>query len=220
MPGLSVETQEQMRADFDKRLEKMLHLVARGRGIELLIRIVDQTREGLAAVKESYEVMMTSDLRIPNTHPPQALPRLFDDPEERDRIELARKISDKLAHGLYRQARKPIREYRDKYGLRTKLNSDDLPGWRADMAGHLIEEDGRKIESIVDTLASSADNLTIEEFDVFVHNNYEAASLEIIEDAWRRLTAGRRSLATQAVVLHMSRGFKRGVRTYLPDEDG
>ena len=57
---LTPENIKAMNEDFAKRLNGMLDLVARGRGIEILIRIADQTRDGLAAVSKSYESMMAS----------------------------------------------------------------------------------------------------------------------------------------------------------------
>lgn len=219
-PKMDEKNRKKMQVDFSERFQKMLKLVARGRGIEILLRIADQTNEGLANVDESYETMMNSDIRIPNVHPPMVLPKLFSDSEERKRLELSRDISDKLAHGIYRQARKLIDKYRNKYGLQTKLNKKPLPGWRIDAAGHLTEVDGKKILSIVDTLNSSADNLIVEEFDVFTFNNYEEAAYEIFDDAWKRVDAAMGSLAIRNAKLHMFRGFKRGKRTYVGENEG
>lgn len=97
---LSPETVRSMHEEFNRRLDGMLELVARGRRIEILIRISDQTREGLEAVSDSYEQLMSSGLKIPNLHPPKALPKLFTEVAERERLEAARDIADKLAHGL------------------------------------------------------------------------------------------------------------------------
>ena len=211
---LSPEQLKSMHEKFSQRLAEMLDLVARGRGIEILIRISDQTREGLEAVSDSYNQMMSSELKIPNLHPPQALPRLFTDGAERQRLEAARDIADKLAHGLYRHARKLIDQYHGRYGLEAQLSSQGLPGWRVKADGHLIEEDGRRIESIVDVLTSSDENLLVEEYDVFVHNNYSAAANEIFEDAWRRISESQPALAVEVAKLHMFRGFRRGKRVY------
>lgn len=214
---LKPETVKAMREEFEKRFSGMLTLVARGRGIEILLRIADQTRDGLAKVSRSYEAMMASQLKVPSLHPPQSLPRLFSDPIERKRLEAARDIADKLAHGLYRNARKLIDKYSRQYGLRTQVTSDGMAGWRVDAAGHLLEEDGRRVESIVDILQSSDDNLIVEEFDVFIHNNYDKAAREIFDDAWHRIAARQRSLAIDVAKLHMFRGFRRGKRTYAKE---
>jgi hypothetical protein len=211
---LNQDNVNNMNREFNEKLKGMLELVARGRGIEILIRIVDQTREGLAAVCESYEEMMRSDLKIPNLHPPQSLPKLFTDGADRERLEAAQDIADKLAHGLYYQARELIDKYAVRFGIRTQLASDGLPGWRIDAHGHLLETDGRKIESIVDVLTTSKDNLLIEEYDIFVHNHYSNAASEIFEDAWRRISANQPALAVEVAKLHMFRGFRRGKRTY------
>lgn len=212
---LTPEVVNSMNEEFNRRLEGMLELIARGRGIEILIRISDQTREGLQAVNDSYEQMMHSELKIPNLHPPQSLPKLFTEGEERERLEAARDIADKLAHGLYRHAHKLIDDYATRFGIETKLTSEGLPGWRVDADGHLIEEDGRRIESIVDVLISSDNNLLVEEYDVFVHNNYSAAAFEIFDDAWHRISANQLALAVEIAKLHMFRGFRRGKRTYM-----
>lgn len=205
-----------MQTNFDNRLQKMLELVARGRGIEILIRIADQTKKGLKNVTESYEKMMASDIRVKNVHPPKALPSLFTDPKERKKLLLARDISDKLAHGLYREARNLINKYNYSYKLKTELNNNSLPGWRINADGHVIEDE-KKIISIIDTLESSADNLIVEEFDVFIHNNYDNAAIEIVDEAWSRIHSIQGSLASQVSMLHMFRGFKRGKRTYIDE---
>jgi hypothetical protein len=215
---LSPENVKAMTEDFAKRLQGMLDLVARGRGIEILIRIADQTRDWYSTVSESYETMMAADIKVPNLHPPQSLPRLFSETEERERLEAARDIADKLAHALYRHARKQIDRYKEIYGLKTPLTSDGVDGWRVDAAGHLIEEDGRRIESIVDVIKTSDENLIVEEYDVFVHNNYAAAAREIFDDAWQRIAAGQTSLAIQVARLHMFRGFRRGKRNYVASD--
>ena len=84
--------------------------------------------------------------------------------------------------------------------------------------GHIFEDDGRKIDTIVDTLNSSKDNLIIEEFDVFTHNNYDVAAREIIDEAWKRIHDSQGNLAFRAVKLHMLRRFKRGKRTYIEED--
>jgi hypothetical protein len=217
--NMNAEDRQKIHAEFVKKFQDMLDLVARGRGIEILLRIADQTEKGLAAVDESYESMISSDLRIDNPHPRAAAPSIFHDEDELKRIELARDIADKLAHGLFRQARKLIRRYRDSYSLKTVLNDDKLPGWRVDAAGHLTEEDGRRIVSIVDMLSSSNDNLIMEEFDLFVHNDYADAAIEIFDDAWRRIASSEKSLSVRVEKLHMFRGFKRGERTYVEEDN-
>jgi hypothetical protein len=214
---LRPENVKAMNEDFARNLDGMLDFVARGCGIEILLRIADQTREGLAAVSESYGSMMKSDLKIPNLHPPKSLPRLSTDPAVRERLEAARDIADKLAHGLYRQARSLIDKYQKKYRLRTKLTSTGVRGWQIDASGYLIEEDGRRIESIVDTITTSDDNLIVKEYEVFVGNNYASAAHEIFDDAWKRIAAGQRSLALDVARLHMFRGFRRGKRHYAPE---
>jgi hypothetical protein len=211
---LKPEAVKGMKADFAKNLEGMLDLVARGRGIEILLRIADQTREGLTSVSESYESMMKSDLKIPNLHPPKTLPRLFSDRAVRSRLEAARDVGDKLAHGLYRQAHKLIDKYQKNYGLKTKLTANAVSGWRIDAGGHLVDTDGRRIESIVDMLTTSDENLIYEEFEVFVGNNYDRAAREIFDDAWKRITADQGSLALGVARLEMFRDFRRGKRQY------
>ena len=67
---------EQIQKDFNERLTLMVELVAKGRGIEILLRIADQTKKGLEAV-DTYEKMLESAVDIPNSHPPQALSNLF-----------------------------------------------------------------------------------------------------------------------------------------------
>ena len=206
-----------MHEEFQKRFQGMLDLVARGRGIEILIRIVDQTQEGLKKTKE-YGQMMKSELKIPNLHPPQSLPKIFKDTEERKRLELAREIADKLAHALYLQARKLIDKYHEKYLLKTELNSESFPGWSIRAEGHIIEDDGRRVDTVIDSLKSSKDNLIVEEYDVFVHNNYHKASQEIFDDAWIRISTAQKSLAIESFKLHMLRGFRRGERTYIDEK--
>ena len=41
---------KQIQKDFNTRLTLMVDLVAKGRGIEILLRIADQTKKGLEAV--------------------------------------------------------------------------------------------------------------------------------------------------------------------------
>lgn len=209
---------DRMERNFTRKFNKMLDLVARGRGIEIMIRIAEQTSQGLVQAAE-YDKMMKSDIKIPNLHPPKALPKLFTDKNERRRIEMARDISDKLAHGLYREARKLIDKYGRKYRIKAKLNKEPLPGWQIQAKGHLIEN-GKKIDSIIDTLKSSPDNLIIEEFDVFVHNNYDEAATEIIDDALNRINKVKGSLAVEIESLIMFRGFKRGKRSYTKENSG
>lgn len=105
VPKLNPDDRKKIERDFKKRLRRMLELAALGRGIEIIVRIADQTREGLAEVGKSYDAMRQSELRIPNLHPPKSLPRLFNDPTELERLRLARDIADELAHALYRHAR-------------------------------------------------------------------------------------------------------------------
>jgi len=205
---------EQISKDFSAKFEKMLQLVAKGRGIEILLRIAHQTYEGLESSDKSYDSMMNSALKMNNPHPKQAIKGLFNDQYELERIELARDISDKLAHGLYQIARKLIDDYNKKYQIQTNLNNESCDGWKMIADGHLVEDDGRKIISIIDELSTSEDNLIIEEFDVFVHNNYDKAAEEIIDDAWNRIANVKKSLPSESMRLHMFRGFKRGKRTY------
>jgi hypothetical protein len=205
---------DQVHKEFAERLSAMLDLVAKGRGIELLIRIADQTNEGMQRVVRSYDQMLTSEIGVPSLHPPQALPKLVSNPEERKRIELARDIADKVAHGLFRTARKLIDRYRQVYGLTTEPTDTPLRGWSIDAKGHLIHGDGRRIESVVDMIRSTNKNLIVEEFDVFKHNHYDKAAEEIFADAWRRIFEGERSLAMNAAWLQVFRGMKRGEVTY------
>lgn len=208
---------KQINEEFSQKITLMTDLVGKGRGIEILLRIADQTKSGLKAV-ESYTDFINSGLEIPNSHPPKAISNLFKGSADRKHLELARDISDKIAHGIYRSARKLIDRYNDAYGLETQLNQEKLQGWKADMKGHLIEDDGRKIDTIVDTLSSTNKNLILEEFDVFVHNNYHTAAEEIFNDAWSRIAENQKSLSAEAAQLNMFRGFKRGKRTYINEE--
>lgn len=192
----------------------MTDLVAKGRGIEILLRIAAQTKSGLEAV-ETYENMLKSETEVPNAHPPKALASLYDDPDELQRIKLARDISDKLAHGIYRNARKLINSYKEKYGLETELNDIHLLGWQCHAKGHLIDQNGKHIDTIIDTLKTSNENLIVEEFDVFVHNNYHLAAEEIFKDAWKRILVTDKSLSAMSAKLHMLRGFQRGKKTYV-----
>lgn len=205
---------KQINKEFAAKIQIMTDLVAKGRGIEILLRIADQTKNGLKAI-DTYRDFLSSNLEVPNLHPPKALPNLFDNPMEIKRLDLARDISDKLAHGIYRSARKLINQYRESYGIKTELNSDPLQGWQGHMKGHLIDDNGRKIDTINDTLTSTNKNLIIEEFDVFVHNNYHKAAEEIFSDAWDRILKSQISLSSQTAKLHMLRGFKRGKKTYV-----
>ena len=120
---MNPDDRKKIERDFKKRLRRILELAALGRGIEIIVRIADQTREGLAEVGKSYDAMMQSELRIPNLHPPKSLPRLFNDPTELERLRLARDIADKLAHALYRHARKLIDKFDRAYGLSTQLEA-------------------------------------------------------------------------------------------------
>ena len=199
---------------FDKKFENMLDLVARGRGIEILLRIANQTTEALE-LSEDYEEMMKAGLLMPNLHPKQSIPKIFDDVAEKERLELARDIADKLAHALYYHARKLIDKYNSIYGLSTKLNDESLLRWKMDAQRHLIEDDGRKIDKILDVTTTSNDNLIIEEYDLFVHNNYDKASIEIFEYAWSKINDSKKPLSVQMKKLHMFRGLKRGKRIYL-----
>lgn len=211
--------QKQIHKEFIQKFEKMLDLVAKGRGIEILLRIVHQTAEGQALVTESYSSMMDSILRMNNPHPKQATQALFSDPLELRRIELARDIADKLAHGLYRLARLAIDKYKSEFSLKTILNSLAHDGWKIEAKGFLIEDDGRRIISIKDTILSSDNNLIIEEFDVFILNNYGEAAKEIFNDAWQRIAKKQSSLAVNVAMLHIFRGFKRGKRIYAAEDD-
>jgi len=208
---------KQIQKDFNKRLTLMVDLVAKGRGIEILLRIADQTKKGLEAV-DTYEQMLESETDIPNSPPPHALSNLFKGTPDRNRLELAREISDKLAHGIYRTARKLINRYKEQYGLQTELNDNPLPGWQIHAKGHLIDDNGKHIDTVIDLLTSTNRNLIVEEFDVFVHNNYHLAAEEIFKDAWERLLIGEKSLSSMSAKLHMLRGFKRGKKTYVEDE--
>ena len=208
---------KQIQKDFNKKLHLMTDLVAKGRGIEILLRIADQTKKGLEAV-DTYEKMLESKIDIPNSYPPQALSDLFQGTNDRKRLELARDISDKLAHGIYRTARKLINRYKEIYGLQTELNDNPLPGWQCHMSGHLIDDNGKRIDTIIDLLKSTNKNLIVEEFDVFVHNNYHIAAEEIFKDAWKRILLGEKSLSSMSAKLHMLRGFKRGKKTYMEEE--
>lgn len=136
---------------------------------------------------------------------------------DRKRLELAREISDKLAHGIYRTARKLINRYKDQYGLETVLNDTPLLGWKIHAEGHLIDDNGKHIDTVIDSLKSTNKNLIVEEFDVFVHNNYHLAAEEIFESAWTRILANEKSLASMSEKLHMLRGFKRGEKTYIEE---
>lgn len=211
--------QDLIHKEFSERLQKMLDLVAHGRGVEILLRIAEQTRDGVSKVAKSYEKMKNSKLQIPNLHPPQALPNLFTDKIEVKRLELATDIADKLAHGLYRAARKLIDRYKVNYGLETQLNDKPFSGWKIEAKGHLIDDDGRRIESIVDLISSSNKNLITEEFDVFVLNNYAEAAKEIFNDSWARIARGEKSLANEVAKLYMARGYKRGKRIYVEDSE-
>ena len=213
---LSQEDHKRMQKEFEMKFQGMLELVARGRGIEILLRIVDQTTEGLKA-SEDYNNMMNSGLYMPNLHPSKSLPKIFKTPSDKERLELARDIADKLAHALYYQARKLINKYNTKFQLKTKLTSEPLVGWQMHAKGHIIEDDGRKIDTIIDLIKTSNDNLIVEEYDLFVHNKYDKASREIFDDAWVRIASAKRSLSSQVAKLHILRGVKRGERKYLEE---
>ena len=204
---------------FVTQLNEMLDLIAQGRGIEILLRIRDQTEEELKKL-ETYEKMQASKTEaVKNQVTKQTLPRLFSNPEDLGRIKLAQDIGDKLAHGLIRTARKLIDQYQKTYGLETKLNNDELAGWVAELKGHVTEEDGRQIETIVDTLRSTNKNTILEEFEVFKHNNYDKAAKEIFADAWRRINKEKGSIGLRARHVYMLRGWKRGKVTYREEED-
>ena len=203
---------------FDQKFEDMLELVARGRGIEILLRIADQTNEALDS-SEHYEEMMKDDLLIPNLHPKKSIPKIFGESEIKERLELARDIADKLAHALYFHARKLIDKYESIYGLKTDLNKEPLLRWTMDAKGHLIEDDGRRIDKILDSPTTSNDNLIIEEYDLFVHNNYNEAAMEIFEHAWSMINDSKKSLSSKVKKLHVFRGLKRGKRIYLDEKN-
>jgi hypothetical protein len=197
----------------------MLELVSHGRGIEILLRVADQTRASLEVAGASYESLMASSLKFPNLHPPQTLPKLFANAGDRARVQAARSVADKLAHGLYRHARRLIDEYKAVHALQTKLTAVPVRGLRVEAMGHLIEEDGRRIEKIEDEISSSDDSLIVEEYEVFVANGYAAASKEISDDAWRRIAAVQPALASDVAHLRMFRGLKRGKRIYSAARD-
>lgn len=201
-------------ADFGEMLRGMLDLVAQGRGIELLLRLADQVREASEVARSSYATLMDSPLKIPNLHPPQTLPRLFPAASDREQVELARDIADKLAHGLYREARIRIDKYSRTYTLRATLQNDPIKGWHIKADGHLIEEDGRYIDRIEDWVSTSPDNLMFEEYEVFVANGYSAAAKEIFRAAWNSIASVQPALANDISHLRRFRSLKRGKRYY------
>lgn len=215
---LPPDTANNLRRDFDTRLQKILTLIADGRAIEILLRILDQTREGLGVAEESYDSLMASVLQIPNLHPKQAASKLTIENEDRDRLLLGREIADKVAHGLFRQARQLIDSYGRQFPLSARVNSKSVKGWGVDAKGMLIEEDGRRIVSIQDSISSSDENLIVEEFDLFVHNGYYAAAREIFAAAKLTLAKVQPTLAIDSSRLQMFRGLRRGVRTYSTNE--
>lgn len=215
---LPPDTAKNLRREFDTRLQKMLTLIADGRAIEILLRILDQTREGLSVAEESYDSLMVSALQVPNLHPKQAASKLTIEKEDREKLLLGRDIADKVAHGLFRQARQLIDSYGRRFPLSARINAESVKGWSVDAKGMLIEEDGRRIVSIRDSVSSSDENLIVEEFDLFVHNGYYAAAREIFAAAKLTLVKVQPSLAIDSFRLQMFRGLRRGVRTYSTDE--
>ncbi len=213
----SPETQKTIRHEFARRFIRIQSLIAEGRSIEILIRILDQTRVGLAAVN-SFESMMSSNLQIPSRHPKQSMSELLPGDPERAQVELARDIADKVAHGLFWQARELINKYAQRYPLKPKLTSDSMKGWAVEAKGMLIDQDGQRLEAIRDVLSTSEQNLIVEEFDLFVHNGYFDAARQIFRDAMVLLGKRQPSLAMDSARLHMFRGLKRGSRVYLAPE--
>lgn len=204
---------------FWERMERLQELIGHGRGIEIQLRIADQTKRELKKL-ETYQEMMSSKLEAAQSRvPKQAIKDLLSDPDDIKRLELSVDIADKLAHGLIRAARKLIDRYKQQYGLKTTLNNDPLPGWFADMKGHIIDEDGRQIDKIEHTLKSTNKNVIVEEFDVFTHNNYDAAAKEIFDDATALIQKHTGSLPLAARSLHMLQGFKRGETTYVEQDN-
>ena len=55
---------------------------------------------------------------------------------------------------------------------------------------------------------------------MFVHNNYDEAATEIIDDALNRINKVKGSLAVEIESLIMFRGFKRGKRSYTKENSG
>lgn len=209
------EQREKMEKEFRKKFDLMLDLAAKGRGIEILLRIIYQTKKGLERT-DTYQKMQKASPLLNNAHPKCIINDIIEK-EDKEKIELARDIADKLAHALYYQARIRIDKYVHKYSLKNELNSKQYEGFRIDADGHVIESDGRKLKTLVYKMSSSKRNTIYEEFNVFIHNNYHSVAYKIFQDAQIICNNTLNTIATKVVLLDALREMQMGEKTYTDD---
>ena len=199
---------EHFQKKFATRAQNMARLAGLGRMIEGILKIADQVVRGLEETA-TLETLKKARVRIKPQEVKAAREALLPPGPERERLDLAVGLANKLAHFEYYDAKNKIDKYNAEYGLATPLTANSVKGWEFNAGGHLRDEEGA-IDRITMWFDHTKDNLITEQFDYLEANGYLKAADQIIADGLDRIQKRVPALEIQTEELTMLRTFVRG----------
>ena len=192
---------------FNKSWSSMIELLNHARSVEFLIRIAAEIIEHKEfANSKSWEEFKNAPTKTDR----KKLEHHIDDiwGENSEKMKLVKQLCDKLAHADYLGARNRVEAYKQKFNLKSVLNTDPAKIMSVERIKH---EDGT-IGGIKYTLQSNADNITLEEYMVFESQGYAQAAMEILDEARKEIEKEVPRLPLKCSALVMSRGLRFGDR--------
>lgn len=216
MTGLPKEFVEAEKKRFEERFKVMGRLAGTGRLVEGALKIADQVERQLDEAKDLKQLM--KDERVIPNEPRAAREQLFMEGDDRDRVELAVDLANSLAHFEYWHVKRKVDKYNKKFGLKAIVKDEPLKGYEFTFRGHVVEEDGSRIDTITMWYTHDKRNLITEQFDFIEHNGYVEAAEEIMKDAWQRIQKRVPGIATKIATVGWLRAFSRGEKVLMDDE--
>lgn len=197
---------------FESSWEPMVALMNRARAVEFKIRLTAEvlSQKTFSQVK-TFDEFMGSARKAPRKKMEKHIKDIFGD--EQQKFILIRQCADSLAHADYIAARRRINQYHGKYGLTTEIN-DQTKGL---IFYENVKHPDGEIAGVGYLLNTSDENLILEEFEVFKHQGYLAASEEMLSFSENRLNEIMPKLNVKYASLVTQRGLKYGTRQQKND---
>ena len=192
---------------FDINMTKMTQLMREARTIEFKIRIASEL---LASTKfreaRSWEAFLKDPRKIPRKKLDENIQDIFK--SDWKKLHSIKQIADAVAHADYRQARNRIQTFAEKYNYNLMVNSSDVGIILIENVGF---DDGTN-ENMHYCINTSDENTILEEFFVFVGQNWDKALTDILNIAESELKIKFPGFEKKAAALIFSRGLKFGTR--------
>jgi hypothetical protein len=198
---------EKASEEFWETFEKIIDILQKARGVEILLKIVVELSEhSNIQKKQDYKKYLTGNFKFEISKYDKLINRFF--PENKDEFHLIRLIADNIAHGNFHGAHLKVDDYLKKYSVKSKIDKTKRAGLF--FLDH-VDIDGEKYK-IGYLVEPDVENLILEEFRAFEVQGYYKVCEEIFYRANEIINPQRKDIGKLNFAVMIMRGLKRGVR--------